>query len=404
MSRYAAGGRSTAANTAAVGDPLALLWNPSASVSIFLREFRYARTVATAGGPLALARVTARGSSPGATVTPDIDSDFEKALAPPSGALIDLGLWSGTFPNAGLNTLTCTDRGTGSDKTSGTTYVFSPASNFAANSLAVAVFAVDNSGVGGAGAVTGVTDSLGHTWTDRGQTTNDPGLVNEGAHQATFDAPMGASPLTTGDTITLTFSTATVAKAYALIQIAALSGTPVAINEASGTGSGTGVTRSGITPAIGDVVIGSVFTEGVGSITGDADTTGGAWSTIQTSATAGGLATTNMAIGSQWKVVTTADGQSIDFTLGASQDWVAQLAQWRAPTAAVKALDRCQTASVIGHGPNGWIYEAPGIRIPPGTGLVVVNAEAQITRVGDVTFVWDEGSVDDDPMNQPVFA
>lgn len=89
--RYAVGGRS--ANTAATADHVAAsLWNPSSAVTLQVYEIWVFKTVGTADNH-ALYRITTRGT-PGSTVTPTINCDFDRGLAPPSGALLDLAAFS----------------------------------------------------------------------------------------------------------------------------------------------------------------------------------------------------------------------------------------------------------------------------------------------------------------------
>lgn len=91
MPRYSVGGRSAA--TAATADhAAAALWNPSATKSIRVREIWCFKSVATVDHHQLL-RITARGT-PGTTVTPDADNDFDRELAPPSGAVLDLATYT----------------------------------------------------------------------------------------------------------------------------------------------------------------------------------------------------------------------------------------------------------------------------------------------------------------------
>lgn len=95
MPRYAVGGRSLA--TAATADHVAaLLWNPSATKSIQVREIWVFKTVATLDNHQ-LRRASSAGATPTTTVTPTIVNDFQRELAPPSGALLYLGTF-GTQP------------------------------------------------------------------------------------------------------------------------------------------------------------------------------------------------------------------------------------------------------------------------------------------------------------------
>src|SRR3990167_5118653 len=114
--------------------------------------------------------------------------------------------------------LTVTNRGSGANKTAGTRYTFSPASTFAAGSLAVLVIACDNAGTDGADPITGVTDDGGNTWTQRQAALNDPGGASAGAVCRIYTAPVVS--LTTSVVITVAFGAVSVtAKAYTLTQI-----------------------------------------------------------------------------------------------------------------------------------------------------------------------------------------
>lgn len=91
MMNYMVGGRS--ANTAATADHVAAaLWNPSSAVTMWVKEIWVFKTVGTADNHC-LYYITGRGTA-GSTVTPTINSDLERSLAPPSGALLDLALYS----------------------------------------------------------------------------------------------------------------------------------------------------------------------------------------------------------------------------------------------------------------------------------------------------------------------
>ncbi len=88
MALYSAGGRmggATAATDESVG---AALWNPAANKRIYVLEVAWAKTAATVDNP-ALQRSSTRGTQT-VTVTPDIDNAWERDIAPPSGALLDL--------------------------------------------------------------------------------------------------------------------------------------------------------------------------------------------------------------------------------------------------------------------------------------------------------------------------
>lgn len=80
------------ANTGAAGNEvLGSLWNPSSDRSVWVVEFSWATPVSIATlDPLRLCRTTTAGTTPGSTVTPDVDNDFMRELAPVTGVRLDL--------------------------------------------------------------------------------------------------------------------------------------------------------------------------------------------------------------------------------------------------------------------------------------------------------------------------
>lgn len=94
--RYSVSGRS--ADTAATADHCAAqLWNPHASRAIHVVEvqwFLVGATISNAG----LIRTSARGATPGTTVTPDADNDWNRpGIVPPSASVLELAAF-GTQP------------------------------------------------------------------------------------------------------------------------------------------------------------------------------------------------------------------------------------------------------------------------------------------------------------------
>jgi hypothetical protein len=90
---YIVRGRNAA--TAATADhAIAQLWNPHSTQRIKVIQIAVFKTTAgTAGDAFRLRRSTARGTA-GSTVTPNIESHSERAIAPPSGMLLDLAAFS----------------------------------------------------------------------------------------------------------------------------------------------------------------------------------------------------------------------------------------------------------------------------------------------------------------------
>lgn len=95
MGTYSVGGRhlATAATANHVG---AQLWNPSTTKGIWVTAVAMFQTGGVVSNP-ALSRTSARGATPTSTVTPDIDNDWDRAVAPPSGVVLELATF-GTQP------------------------------------------------------------------------------------------------------------------------------------------------------------------------------------------------------------------------------------------------------------------------------------------------------------------
>jgi hypothetical protein len=219
--------------------------------------------------------------------------------------------------------LTGTDRGTGTNATSATTFTLSPASNFTAGAMAVLVIAADNSVSGGATEnFTSVTDSLGNTWTEQNTVIFDNGAANAGVQGAFYTTLQNAGTLQTGTVITVTFADTNPMEAWTLMEVTAGAGKIVGVVR-----SGDGATHTGTTPTVTtssitntNMVIGGLFNEQgtVQTVTEDGDTTNGTWSTQQTNE----VATTGagMTVSSQRKIVTATATQTFNPTLGTSSD------------------------------------------------------------------------------------
>lgn len=90
---YSVRGRNSA--TAATADhAVAALWNPHATQRIMVVQWQlFCQTAPGAGLAYRFRRITTRGT-PGSTVTPDRNNHSIYGVAPPSGALLDLGAYS----------------------------------------------------------------------------------------------------------------------------------------------------------------------------------------------------------------------------------------------------------------------------------------------------------------------
>jgi hypothetical protein len=229
-------------------------------------------------------------------------------------ALVARAAGSGVLPS--INTITNAGaNGTGS---SSATLTLTPSVNFAAGDLAVLVLAADNAGTNGASSVTGVSDTSSNTWTSQIDATADPGAASEGATLRVWTALVGGGGLDTGDTITVSFSPNTTAKAAHLYRV---QGTGTLTVAATGSSTGTmPVAETTGTLAVGDAVFGVLAIENRnGTITYDSDTLNGNWSTAVDTLGDGGTAGSSMRAVSQWKIVTGTGAQTWNVAL-ASQD------------------------------------------------------------------------------------
>lgn len=96
--RYAVA--SGAAFATDAGEACAALWNPHASLSLYVVWAGIGHLNALVGGTFRLSRISSRGTA-GATVTPDADNAFDRHAVPPSGALLDVGNYTVAPTEAG---------------------------------------------------------------------------------------------------------------------------------------------------------------------------------------------------------------------------------------------------------------------------------------------------------------
>lgn len=102
---FAASGRTSAATAATINLVVAQLWNPHATARLRVSEVHLANQSGATVGNAVLRRSTARGATPAVTVTPDIDNNFDRTLAPASGAVLELGATFATQPTVDLSDL-----------------------------------------------------------------------------------------------------------------------------------------------------------------------------------------------------------------------------------------------------------------------------------------------------------
>lgn len=223
--------------------------------------------------------------------------------------------------------ITGTNRGSGGNTTSQTTWTITPGSDFDAYSTAVLCVAYDNAGAAGEDEIHGITvdpritDSNGNFWYSVLNTINSSGsAANDGVVIRMFICYQEVETLTTADTISIFFNTSTAAKRWTLSQFATDNGTGIVyyIPRSGGTETGSGTSTTITTASItsGDAVMCMVGSEiNDGTITADSDTTNGSWSTLQSSNGTG------MSIYSQYKIVTATATQTYNLSGLTSGDY-----------------------------------------------------------------------------------
>lgn len=215
------------------------------------------------------------------------------------------------------------NRGTGGNATSGTSLSFSPTGNLAATSLVDLRVSLDNSHTGGAAqpSIT-VTDTKGNTWAPRVNVVNNPGgSVNSGVQAVIWTTAQDGGALTTGDTITVSWTTAAAAKSYVILEI-----TGGAAYSSSGSSTASASTTPSITTASlssGDLAVASLHTElgSSGAYTADTDTTNGSWSSA-VRAVVGAGSINGSTTTAQAKTVSGAGTQTFNPTLSNAADLV----------------------------------------------------------------------------------
>lgn len=208
-----------------------------------------------------------------------------------------------------------TARGTSSNNTAGLSATLTPSGNFASDSYAVLVIAMDNPLAGTGTLMTGVTctDTNGNTWTRR-VTAITSNIANGGVELGIWTTPQDGGALTTGDTITVAWTGGNCTpESLTLTEVTgtslAYASSGVGTNSTSST-SGT-VTSSSL--AIGETIVAAAGVEyGSGATyVFDSDTTNGSWAANQT-AQIGVNASGGITALSQGKTVTAAGAQTWD--------------------------------------------------------------------------------------------
>lgn len=89
---FTVAGRTPAATAAAANECIFNFWNPDSVRSLWVWEVSYQISTQVAGAldPHRLCRTSTAGTTPGATVTPDLDNDHQREVTPDTGALLHL--------------------------------------------------------------------------------------------------------------------------------------------------------------------------------------------------------------------------------------------------------------------------------------------------------------------------
>ena len=194
----------------------------------------------------------------------------------------------------------------------------------AVGDLVLVSIGADNAGTNGVSSVTGVSDSKGNTYTPvKEQNRTAASAANDGCTVSLYQSILTAALVSGIDTITVSFSPNTTAKAIVFSRVTGANTSNYANNSAAG--SGASFTSGGATPSLAtaDLIVGVAANESGTAPGTDTDTTNGLWDNFgQASGGTGGDAT-KMGVRFNWKVVTGAGAQTYDGSTGASTDWAA---------------------------------------------------------------------------------
>jgi hypothetical protein len=182
--------------------------------------------------------------------------------------------------------------------------------------------ALDNSGTGGVDPnCEGITDPRGNTWVRIGKATKSAGSANDGAHAEVWFTRV-VVPYSNGDAITPRFSFSVARGCFLAPELSGVRPISYPIDVSTGFSTNSTIGPFIATPtAAGQIVMGMAAIETNAAITGDADTTNGAWSTISTVLSDSGVDATSMTLSAQRKIVTAAGGQSLAFTKTGASDF-----------------------------------------------------------------------------------
>jgi len=223
----------------------------------------------------------------------------------------------------------------GGNKTSETTFVVAIAgvADAIVGDLLFVGIAADNAGTSGVSSITGVTDSQGNVYALVKEQNRTSGSALDGCTASLYAAPITTQLTHLVDSVSITFSPATVAKAVSLLRVNGSATSSYGTDGASGSGA-TYSSNASATLAVGDIYVGVVANESNTAPAFDSDTTNGSWAGDQRVSGGSGGDATKMAVNLSRKITTTAAGtQTLDAATGASTDWALAAAWYTVPSA-----------------------------------------------------------------------
>lgn len=183
--------------------------------------------------------------------------------------------------------------------------------------------AADNSGASGVAPAFAISDPAGNVWTRRATALADPGLAAEGVYIETWTARVTATYLP-GAFLTFTAAPSTGRGCFVIQEWSGVAASPIAVAAVTGSGLGTTATAPAVAAsAAGQRVVGLAGIETNVAVTGDADTTNGAWSALTTPVSDSTVAATSIRMATQHKSVTAPGAQNWAVTWAGAADWAA---------------------------------------------------------------------------------
>lgn len=155
--------------------------------------------------------------------------------------------------------------------------------NASVGDLLVVLISADNAGTNGAASISSVSDSNGHTYTQRAKINRDPGSANQGITLGIYTTTVTSAMV--NDTVTVSFSPNTQYKTMAVYKITPDSGytASVKFTDTGTTGNTSPIAYTSSSLDSGEILIAAYAGENIsfpsGTVTGDSDTTRGSWST-----------------------------------------------------------------------------------------------------------------------------